>query len=169
MNWELLNFILGFLTVIFLGLYVIFTYRISKESIRPIVSIILKQGERSHLNFYMKNHSLVETKSFVKIWTNIKKERFEFNEGPYGYKAPWINPPLTVLNGHFELQELVNKQNENLEKYVKSRKIKSIEFIVYITYKRFGGRRWVVPSPQRWIYNFDTQEFWLDIGFNPKP
>ncbi len=170
MNLGLWNFILGVLTFVALLIYAYYTYKIAKENNIPISSILIKQRSGPHLDFYLKNFSKVETESFVKIWANTEKGIFEFNEGPYGDKSPWISEPFIELNGHFKLQEMVNKKNEKLEKYIKSREINVVKFIVHTKYRKYGRwHKWVVPKPQRWIYNFDTKDFWLDIGFNPKP
>jgi len=167
LNWD---FWLSLLTIVVIAIYAYYTYQIAKESNIPVSSISIKQRSGPHLDFYLRNFSKVEVESFVKIWANTEEGVFEFNKGPYGSKLPWIVEPFMELNGHFKLQDMVNKENEKLQKYIKSGKIKIIKFIVHTKYKKCGRRsKWIIPKPQRWIYNFDTGAFWLDIGFNPKP
>ena len=163
MEWHLANFILSFLTFIALVVYASFTYKIARENYIPLISITIKQGNKSHLNFYMWNHSKVEVETFCKIKANTNEGVFEFKTGFYGDKHPWMLPPLMSVVGNFNLKELVNEQGKTLEEFWKLGKIEHMRFTSYLKYRKAKGiRKWKKYLLQNWVYNFKTNAFWLD-------
>lgn len=166
----LINFILSLLMLIAIITYVCYTRLIAKEYRNPIISTTFTQiGKNSHLQFHIKNHSKVEVEVFSKIKLKINNEIFEFKTGFYGDKSPCILQPFLEVNGHFELQDLVNEEGKTLKEFVNSGKIGHTKFIFYLKYRKYSKRRkilnfkWKKPYPQKWVYNFKDNVLWFDF------
>lgn len=169
MNLELLNFLLGVLTLILLYYYTKYTSRIARDNSLAVSSVFIKQRDKDHLDIFMKNFSKIEVESYIKLIAITDKGVFEFKEGPYGDDLPWIAEPFAELHGHFKLGQMVNDKNEELRNYLKEGELNKIELIINRKYKNIRHKDgWIIPKPQRWIYTPNKNLFWLDIGFNPK-
>lgn len=165
--FEITNLILSVLTFVTLVIYAYFTYLIAKDVYEPFVSFYFSQipvspssPSPSHLGFSMVNKGKVEVEVLGKLWSKVNKELFEFKEGFYGNEHSWILQPFTEVHGHFELKEIVNRKGIKLMDFLKKNKLSSLEFIFQIKYRKIGGSKWKISSPQKFIYNFDTNLFW---------
>ncbi|MCK4553146.1 hypothetical protein KAT80_02995 [Candidatus Pacearchaeota archaeon] len=154
---------ISFLTFVALLFYAYYTRRIAKEGYIPLISMTIKQINKSHLQFYIRNHSKVEIESFGKIKADTSEGVFEFNTGFYGDESPWILQPFMEGIGHFDLKDLLDKQKKTLGESAKSGKIEHMQFVFYLKYRKFREGKWKKPQPQKWIYNFKTNAFWLDV------
>ena len=88
---------------------------------------------------------------------------FEFKDGFYGNKHPWILQPFTEGNGHFELKDIVNKKGIKLKDFIENKQISSLEFIFQIKYRKIRNNRWKISSPQKFFYDFNKNLFWLNV------
>ena len=155
--------IVEWLSFIALVVYAYLTYLIAKDIYNPLISFSLKQIELNHLGFTMVNKSKVEVEVFGKLWSNIKNEIFEFNDGFYGDKSKWILQPFTEGFGHFWLKDLKNKEGVNLDNFVKKKSISSINFNMQIKYRKVGRKKWTKTSPQNFVYDFKNNMFCLNV------
>jgi len=146
-----------------LVIYAYLTYLIAKDIYNPLVSFNLKQIELTHLGFTMVNKSKVEVEVFGKLWCKIRNDIFDFKGGFYGDKTHWILQPFTEGFGHFYLKDLTNKEEINLDNFVKDKKISSINFNLQIKYRKVGRRKWIKTSPQNFVYDFKNNLFWLNV------
>lgn len=161
--FEVINLILSILTLLGLGVYAYFTYLIAKDSYKPFVSFTLIPYLGSHLNFSVVNKSKVEVEVFGKLWSKINNEYFDFKEGFYGNGHSWILQPFTEGFGHFNLMEITNKRDVKLMDFIKENKVSLSECFFQIKYRRIGSNKWKKSSPQKFVYNFDQNLFWLNV------
>lgn len=153
--------------------YAFLTYLIVRDIYNPLVSFSITQRESIHLNFDMMNNSKVQVEVFGKLWAKINGEFFVFRDkGFYDDGKHWILQPLTHGYGHFYLTYLKNKKGVNLLDFVNRNSIPSITFNMEIKYRRIPMNkwfrkllkgRWRYLSPQNFVYNFNTNEFWLNV------
>lgn len=169
--------IVEWLSFIALVGYVFLTYLILREKYDPLVSFYLKKLEgASHIGFYMTNISRVEAEVFGIIWVKINNRLFEFKEGFYGNKKHWIVQPKTQVFGHFNLTSLKDENGKEILDYLKESKKNSISFNFEIKYRKTSSnfpmkllikipifRKWKKVSPQKYIHNFENDDFWLDV------
>jgi len=159
-----LSFIVSVLTFFALLVYAYLTYLIVKDIYNPLVSFNLKQIDSSHIGFTMVNKSKVEVEVFGKLWCKNGDEFFDFKDGFYGDKKHWILQPFTEgFGGGLDLKNLTNKDNVNLDTFVKNKLISSINFNLQIKYRKIGRKKWIKTSPQNFIYDFDNNSFYLNV------
>lgn len=163
MSFAIVNLILSILTFLTLVIYAYFTYLIAKDVYEPLVSFTFNQISSSHLGFNIINKSKVEVEVFGKLWSKKNNELFEFKKGFYGDEYPWILQPFTEGRGNFELKDIVNETGVKLKDFVEDERISSLKFIFQIKYKKVGGKKWKVSSPQKFIYDFNKDMFWLNV------
>lgn len=153
--------------------YVFLTYLILKEKYNPLVSFYLNGlKEKSHIGFNMTNISKVEVEVFGIVWVRVNNKLFEFKEGFYGNKKHWVLQPKTKVFGHFYLTDLKDSNNKKIYDFLKENKENSISFSFEIRYrrvlknkflKRIWKIKWKKTYPQKYLHNFDTGDFWLDV------
>lgn len=170
MCFKIMEFIISIATFIALVIYAYFTYLIAKDTYEPYVSFFVNQipvssisPSPSHLGFNMSNKSKVEVEIFCKLWSKLNDEIFEFKNGFYGNNHQWILQPFTNGHGHFELKDISNKKGINLSNFLKKNNIPSLRLFIQIKYRKVGSKKWKKPSPQKYIYNFENNQFWLDV------
>lgn len=163
-SWiDIVTLIISILTLIGLGIYAYFTYLIAKDTQEPFISFILTQIEDSHTHFSMTNKSKVEVEVLSKLWTKVNNQIFQFRNGFYADDTNWIIQPFTTGGGHFFIKDLTNDDGVNLEDYLSQINLNSIDFNLQIKYRKVGSRNWKKSSPQNYIYNFETKQFWLNV------
>ncbi len=163
MFFKIADLIVAIFTLLITSIYYYLTYLIAKDVYEPSVSFSFNQISLFHLGFRMMNKSKVEVEVFGKLWAKFKGELFEFKTGFYGNKSPWILQPFTEGHGHFDLKDIANKKNVMLMDFVKENKIPSLEFMFQINYHKVGSNKWKKSSPQKFIYNFENNLFWLNV------
>lgn len=156
--------ILEWLTFIALVFYAYFTYLIAKDIYEPSVSFSFNQiPSYSHLNFNLINKSKVEVEVYGKLWTKVGDEVFQFKSGFYGNGHPWILQPFTEGHGHLELRELINEEQIKLGGYITKNDIKDAHFNFQIKYRKVGSKKWKKQTPQKFIYSFEKELWWLNV------
>lgn len=163
MPFEIANLVLSILTLVALVIYAYFTYLIVKDVYEPFVSFTFGQISSSKLSFSLVNKSKVEVEVFGKLWSRVNNYLFEFKESFYGDCHSWILQPFTEGKGSLELKELVNAGGIKLADFIKKENIPYLEFIFQIKYKKVGSRKWKKSSPQKFIYHFNDNRFWLNV------
>lgn len=161
-------------------IYSFLTYLMTKDIYNPLISFGLKQIplsptslSPSHLGFNMVNKSKVEIEVFGKLWCRIGKELFDFKDGFYGNKKHWILQSSMEGFGHFDLKNLTNKDGINLENFLENNKLGIIRFKLQLKYRgiiirnriynKIVPKKWKITSPQTFAYNFEDNQFWLDV------
>ncbi len=163
MYLEIAKFILSILTFIALVLYAYFTYIIAKDVNEPFLSFTLNQGTFTHLGFKVINKSKVEVEVFSKLRAKINDRFFEFREGFYGNKTSWILQPFTEGSGHFDLKDLVDSNEIRLEDLMQEVGTSQLKLTLRIRYRKVGSNKWKKSSPQPYAYDFNNNNFWLDV------
>jgi len=158
------SLVLSILTLIALIVYAYFTYIIAKDVSEPFVSFFFWQIENSpHLGYVMSNRSKLEVEVFGKFWIKANDMYFDFKDGFYGDKSSWIVQPFTEVKGGFELKDITNEEGIKLEEFVRNGEISEIKFHFQVNYRKVGSNKWRKSSPQKYIYKFDDNRFWLDV------
>ncbi len=160
---EIASLILSILSFIALVIYAYLTYLIAKDTYEPFVSFSLIPYIGSHLNFSVINKSKVEVEVFGKVWSKINNKYFDFKDGFYGNGHSWILQPFTEGYGHFELMDISNKKGIKLRDFIIENKISSLDCFFQIKYHKVGSRKWKKSSPQKFVYNFEQNLFWLNV------
>jgi hypothetical protein len=160
---EIAKFILSILTLLVLSIYAYFTYLIAKDVNEPFLSFTLNQHSLTHLGFSVVNKSKVEVEIFSKLKAKINNKFFEPKGGFYDNKTSWILQPFTEGKGHFNLKDLVDSNGIRLEDLMQEGEISSLKFTLRIRYRKVGSNKWKKSSPQPYAYNFNNNEFWLDV------
>ncbi|MBS3070686.1 hypothetical protein J4407_00080 [Candidatus Pacearchaeota archaeon] len=158
-------FLLDLLTFIVLVFYAYCTYLIAKDIYEPFVSFYSSQVQNtSKLISNLINKSKVEVELCGKLWAKVNGQIFEFKEGKYGGEFPWIIQPFTNVQGNLDLKELKNSNQIKLENYVTKNKIDVVNFKFQIKYRKAGSNnKWKKSYPQKLIYKFRTNVFWMDV------
>ena len=110
----------------------------------------------------MVNLSLFDSEVWCKVRTKVGEEIFSDN-GFYGNKSPWILQAQTKANGHFRLGNLENSKGVKLKELRKEEGLPSIKLYIQIKYRDLGGKFWKKSPVQRYYYDFESDNFWLDV------
>jgi len=165
-SWlDMVNLIIGCLSLIALIVYASLTYQIVKDSKEPLVSFSLNKIEdeiEGHINFTMVNKSKVDVEVWSKVWIKINENTFSDN-GFYGNKSPWVLQPFTQGNGHFILEKLETKDGIKLNNFLNKENMSSVKINIQIRYGKVGKKKWKKSSVHRYVYDFNTRIFWLDV------
>jgi hypothetical protein len=157
--------LIEWLNWITLVVYSLLTYLIALDTQKFFVSYTIYQEKKSSskMVYDAVNNSKSEVDVFSRVWLKINGEVFTFKTGFYADKSSYPIQAFSRVRGGFDLKDLTNNSGMNLKEFVEKNDIDEIKFRIQIKYKKIGGRRWKISSPQQYIYFFKTNRFWLDV------
>ena len=154
------------LNLIVLIIYAGITYIIARDTQRFFTSFTIYQepeNPSSKMVYHAVNNSKSEVEVFSRVWLKVNGKTFTFKTGFYADKSPYPILAFSHVRGSFDLNELTNDSGIKMKDFVEQNNINETRFKIQIKYRKIGGWRWKISSPQQYIYFFETNRFWLDV------
>jgi hypothetical protein len=137
-----------------------FQQRNYKESITPLLSIQINEGNKSeyHSVFVIVNHKPVFTR--LRVFANAKMAEQPKNfSDHYNGKIEWLIQPSSVIHCPFTIPQILGCDSGSVQSYSEN----PLTLEVILDYKSDAGISRRNP-PVKYCYDFNKRNWVLDVG-----
>jgi hypothetical protein len=142
------------LTLAVVSIYAYYTYLLAKDAWTPSASFMLKQFEDDpyHFHFIIKNNSKVSLSCWCDL--NIKVFNKEVSLGGfYGGQSSFDLQPYGIGLGHFNIRDILTKENfklEDMKRIIKDSDVKeALYFDIEFWYYPIDNKELLVRNPNQ--------------------